>query len=54
MSDPKAKPNAKPLTFTAPIGLIAKLDQLAEREMTSRASLLRRLAAQATRQEVAA
>ncbi len=48
MSEPKPKSDAQPVTFNAPRELVAKLDALAERELMSRATLLRRLASQAT------
>lgn len=54
MADQKPKPDPQAVTFQAPADLVEKLDQLAAREMTSRASLLRRLALAATREATAA
>ena len=48
------KPSAPAVTFHAPGTLVARLDVVAEHEMTSRSALLRRIAARAMENESAA
>ena len=54
MKEPRAKPPASAVTFHAPDDLIDKLDELAAREMITRAALLRRLAAKGIEESRAA